>query len=514
MILDEKHIDSTIPCGLYGCVDEEERLLINCYDSSDYGVGLRFSKAIDHLNNKQTLGHRYNLVTTAELAPYPLGQERCVLDSDILYIFSNEWDLFTVAQAIGLKYNMIALINRLDDYRSLANAFDFIHGFKTVVLISTSKDEKWLHEANKRIKTDDIEVKTVSTEFLKGYKSINDYFIKNGDEATSKMLAGLMNEIVEIGVPGVVDISNVKEEDTSKVRNYFTMLDKVDSKTGGLGGFWLVTGQTGNGKTEFTMQLSLAVIEQGGNVFYYSGEEKKERFLNKLCCKVVDEKNIIKTPRKLYGGRRSDEDFDYYANPECMKEFKKWLKGRYYIYDEVFKGDNVVDRIIGMMEAMHKEKGVTAFFLDNLMTLTTGVRQTELNQKQGELADRLKDFSNDYNVIVVLVAHPKKTADADLKNSDISGTLNVPNLAHTIITVRRATNEEMRKDKTELHIEPRNSYITCTKNRPKGDLFKAGAYFDTVNKLFVQGKRPVFNWRKQDLDTYISNNYTQDEFPF
>lgn len=513
MILDDKKIDSTI-LSLYGCVDEEDKLLIRCYDSMDLGVGLKFSKAIDHLSGKQYIDIRENMVTCEPLKPYPLGQHRCDTSKDTLYIFSNEWDMFAVQQCNPLSYNTIALINRLDDYTALSNAYEFIHAFKTVVLICTSKDEKWLHEANKRIKTNDIEVKTVATGYLKGYKSINDYFVKNGEEITSKMIACLMNELVEIGIPGVVDISNVQEEDATKVRNYFTMLDKVDSKTGGLGGFWLVTGQTGNGKTEFTMQLSLAVIEQGGNVFYYSGEEKKERFLNKLCCKVVDERNIIKTPRKLYGGRHSDEDFDYYANPACMREFKQWLKGRYYIYDEVFKGDNVVDRIINMMEVIHKEKGVTAFFLDNLMTLTTGVKQTELNQKQGELADKLKDFSNDYNVIVVLVAHPKKTADADLKNSDISGTLNVPNLAHTIITVRRATKEEMKKDEIELKIEPRNSYISCTKNRAKGDLFKAGAYFDTTNKIFVQGKRPVFNWRKQDLDNYINNSYEQEEFPF
>lgn len=511
MILEDKKIDSLI-LAMYGGTEEEDRILVNCYDNLDREKGLRFSKAIDLLSNKQSIGHKYNFLTAEKLAPYPLGQEMCQIESDTLYIFSNEWDMFTVQQVKPAMYNTIALVNRLDDYTALASAFEFIHTFKTVVLISTAKEEKWLYEANKRIQNDDTEVKTVHMQLLDGHNSINDYFVANGEEKTNIILARMMNEFVEISLPGVVDMADVKEEDRSKVRSYFTMLDKVDSKTGGLSGFWLVTGQTGNGKSEFCMQLSLAVIEQGGKVFYYSGEERKERFLNKLACKVVDGKNIIKSPRKLYGDRYSDEDFDYYANPACMAEFKTWLKNKYFIFDEVLKGDNVTDRIIKMLEAMHKEKGVTVFFLDNLMTLTTGVKQSELNQTQTDLADRLKDFANEYNVIVILVAHPNKGSDIDIKNKDISGSLNVPNLTHVIVTVRRATKEEMEKDRVN-NIEPRNSYISCTKDRPTGDLFKAGAYFDTVNKIFVQGRRPVFNWRKQDLDKYINNN-TQEEFEF
>ena len=511
MILEDKKIDSLI-LAMYGCTEEDDRILINCYDNLDRAKGLKFSKAIDLLSNKQTIGHVYNFLTTERLAPYPLGQEMCQIDSDTLYIFSNEWDMFTVQQVNPAVYNTIALINRLDDYTALANAFAFIHGFKTVVLVSTAKGQKWLYEANKRIQTDDTRVKTVHMQYLGQFDSINEYFVANGEEKTREMLAGMLNEPTDITVPGVVDIGTVQEEDRSRVRNYYTMLDKVDSKTGGLSGFWLMTGQTGNGKSEFCMQLSLAVIEQGGKVFYYSGEERKERFLNKLACKVADEKNIIKTPRKLWGGRYSDDDFDYYADPVCMNEFKAWLKDKYFICDEPLKGGNIADELIKMLEVMHKEKGVTTFFLDNLMTLTTGVRQSELNQVQTDLTNKLKDFQSEYNVIVVLVAHPKKTADAELKNTDISGSLNVANLAHVVMSVRRATKDEKDKDIAK-GIDPRNSYITCTKNRPTGDLFKTGAYFDTVNKVFVQGKRAVFSWRKQDLDKYINNN-TQEEFEF
>ena len=177
MILDSKKIDTAV-LSLYGCEDTGNEIVINCYDNKDLGKGLRFSKAIDYLTNKQYIYRDRNMVTFEELRPYPLGVHRCSKERDTLYIFSNEWDLFTVAQVTNFKYqNMIALVNRLDDYTALSHVYDFIQEFKRVVLISTTDTTKWLYEANKRLKTDDTEVKTVCMEFLQGCKSINDYFV-------------------------------------------------------------------------------------------------------------------------------------------------------------------------------------------------------------------------------------------------------------------------------------------------------------------------------------------------
>lgn len=514
MILEDKHIDSTIVCGLYGCEDNGERVLINCYDDMDPDKGLRFSKQIDHLTNKQTIGIPNNPLTFEKLHPFPLGVHRCNEKRDVLYIISNEWDLFTIAQIRPLQYNMIALVNNIYDYVAISNAFGFIHEFKKVVLISTRKEEKWLYEANKRIQNDEIEVKTVHMNFLEGQDSINEYFIKNGEDKTSVMLAKLMTDLKEISVPGVVDISEVKPENKAHVRKYYTMLDTIDGKTGGLegGSVWLITGQAGNGKSELVKQISLAIVQQEGKVFYYSGEEKKEKFLNSLHCKVVDEKNIMKIPRKLYGGRLSENDFDYIANPACASRINKWLKGKYFIYDEQFQG-NVVNSIREKLEATHKEKGVTVFILDNLMTLTTSVPQQQLNSVQTELMDMLVRFSNDFNVVVILVAHPNKSSELDIQNKDVSGSLNIVNLSSVVISVRRATLKEMEEAEAKgKHVY--NSFISCTKDRPTGDTFRMGTDFDRVNKIFTaNGNRPVFTWNDNNLYRAMQQ-VQQEQFPF
>ena len=500
MILDSKKIDSTI-LSLYGCEDTGNEIVINCYDDADLGKGLKFSKAIDHLSNKQYIYRDRNMVTLEELRPYPLGIHRCSDERDVLYIFSNEIDLFTVAQATNFKYqNMIALVNRLDDYTALSRVYDFIHEFKRVVLISTADQQKWLHEANKRLKTDDTEVKTVYMGFWQGCKSINDFFVKFGEEETEQMIAKMFSDLEEITVPGVVDISTVKAEDKTRIKRYFTMVDMVDAKIGGMegGSVWLLTGKAGNGKSELSKQLSLAVVQQGGSVFYYSGEETKERFLASLQCKMVDAERIVKTPRKLYGGKVSEYDFDYTANAEDAYKINKWLKGKYFVYDESF-GKNVVAELKEKIELLHKEKGVNVFIIDNIMKLTVNVPQHMLNTVQAEIMDMLVEFANNYDTCVILVAHPHKTEKDDLENENISGTLNMVNLASVVMSVRRTTAAE--REKMEKANKPvRNSLIRCTKNRRNGELFEVGADFDLVNKIFtINGQRPIYSWNKENV---------------
>lgn len=514
MILKDKHIDSAVACGLYGCTDTGQKLLVNCYDDMDLDKGLRYSKSIDYLSKKAKLGITHNPLTFERLSPYPMGIHRCNSDRDILYITTNEWDMLTIAQVRPLKHNVIAIIDSLDEYVAISNAFEFIHEFKRVVLINTSDTQRWLYEVNKRICNDNIEVKTISLSYLRDCRSINEFLVKYGEEATSDMLAALMTDLEDISIPGVTDISSVKPEDKTKIRKYFTQIDMIDGKTGGLesGGLWLITGHTGNGKSEFAMQLSLSVVQQDGKVFYYAGEETKERFLSKLELKLADQKDIIKTPRKLYGGRYSAFDFDYSVTYETDHQIKKWLKNKYFIFDGQFKKNNLVDSVIEMLEGMHKEKGVTVFFLDNLMTLTCEIETQKLNSIQTELTNALVQFCKNYNVTVVLVAHPNKSSELDIQNKDVSGSFNVVNLASVVITVRRATAEEMQKAEAGgQHIY--NSYISCTKDRPTGDTFRIGADFDTVNKIFIAGARPQYTWKPEQVEK-IKQQIRQEKFPF
>ncbi|ADZ82679.1 AAA family ATPase [Cellulosilyticum lentocellum] len=514
MILEDKHIDSTVACGLYGCTDTGQKLLVNCYDDMDFDKGLRYSKSIDYLSNKAKVGITHNPLTFERLSPFPMGIHRCNEDRSVLYITTNEWDLLTIAQVRPLEYNVIALIDNLDEYVSISNAFDFIHEFNRVVLINTSDTQRWLYEANKRICNDNVEVKTISLSYLRDCRSVNEFLVKYGEEATSDMLAALMTDLEDVSIPGVTDISSVKSEDKTKIRKYFTQIDMIDGKTGGLesGGLWLITGHTGNGKSEFAMQLSLSVVQQDGKVFYYAGEETKERFLSKLELKLADQKDIIKTPRKLYGGRYSAFDFDYSVTYETDHQIKKWLKNKYFIFDGQFKKNNLVDSVIEMLEGMHKEKGVTVFFLDNLMTLTCEIETQKLNSIQTELTNALVQFCKNYNVTVVLVAHPNKSSELDIQNKDVSGSFNVVNLASVVITVRRATAEEMQKAEAGgQHIY--NSYISCTKDRPTGDTFRIGADFDTVNKIFIAGARPQYTWKPEQVEK-IKQLIRQEKFPF
>lgn len=161
---------------------------------------------------------------------------------------------------------------------------------------------------------------------------------------------------------------------------------------------------------------------------------------------------------------------------------------------------------------MHKEKGVTVFFLDNLMTLTSEIDTQKLNSVQTELTNALVNFCKNYNVTVVLVAHPNKSSELEIQNKDVSGSFNVVNLASVVITVRRATSKEMEEAEGKgQHVY--NSFISCTKDRPTGDTFRIGADFDTVNKIFIAGARPQYTWKPEQVER-LKQQIQQEEFPY
>ena len=55
---------------------------------------------------------------------------------------------------------------------------------------------------------------------------------------------------------------------------------------------------------------------------------------------------------------------------------------------------------------------------------------------------KLVKFAKTFDVLVFLVAHPKKTGAVSLTSEDVSGSQDIVNLGHYLISVHRYTDEE------------------------------------------------------------------------
>ena len=149
-----------------------------------------------------------------------------------------------------------------------------------------------------------------------------------------------------------------------------------------------------------------------------------------------------------------------------------------------------------MLKTMHNalKKGVRIFFIDNFMQLDNSERLEE----QTKITELFKRFAIDNNVIVNLVAHPRKTQfqKSRLTIFDIAGSQNIANKSSNICTIIRTDIlPESEKDeigyllfKNNYNIERCDGVVEVIKT--KGNACKmVGLVYDKELKTYKESPR-------------------------
>lgn len=215
-----------------------------------------------------------------------------------------------------------------------------------------------------------------------------------------------------------------------KIEREYTYIDELDYLLKGLeyGKLSLFSGITNHGKTTLMIQFAKNFIRQHKKVFYFSGEQTAREFKNYLyvgMCKkeqlefIRDEHN----PR-IYDTKPKDEVLEYFDNI---------FANDFAVYNNnIIQND--VDKMIKVMKKAFNQ-GVRLFFIDNFMQLDN----SEKLEEQTRIVELFKRFAMKNNVIVCLVAHPRKTQfmKSRLTIFDIAGTQNIANKSANICTIMR-----------------------------------------------------------------------------
>lgn len=142
------------------------------------------------------------------------------------------------------------------------------------------------------------------------------------------------------------------------------------------------------------------------------------------------------------------------------------------------------------------------FILDNLMTLALDAKDKYESQK--ELAKNLKNLARKYNLVIILVAHPKKTNNGDnVDMFDVSGASEIVNLCDYELFTQRIIDDEEGKDET---------YLLITKNRQTGKQKKRlQLHFDDIRKRLYSSPAELNRVYKYDINEQQS---MEDIAPF
>ena len=421
----------------------------------------------------------------ANTMPILFGMAQCE-DFTRLIITEGQLDSLSLATA-GIK-NAVSVPTGAVGFTWLANCWDWINRFEEIVVFGDCEKGKitLIETLEKRLQK---KVKCVRMEDYLCEKDANDILRKYGAAALVKAVENA--ELREVRfVKRLAAVEAVNLRDLPKIKTGIAPLDRV---CGGLlrGHVILLSGKRGEGKSTFMSQMVAEAIEQDNAVFVYSGELPDYHFKNWLDLQIAGG-NHIETIRNEYG------DNEYYLSAHTVETINRWYYDRAYIFDNSAVSDDEYEGLIKVMVDAICRYDIKLCCIDNLMTAMDGDPNTDLYRQQSQFVKKLERIAQQYDVAIILVAHPKKTNNA-FDNDTVSGSADITNAVSFVLNYQRAdTADEC------------DSLLMVTKNRMNGKLLTG----DNAIKLYYsdKSKRVVNDPRNtKEYSCFRDPNYKEDD---
>ena len=411
----------------------------------------------------------------AKCKPVLFGMDRCDTDNDTLVLTEGQIDSLSVSEC-GIE-NAVSVPTGANGFTWVPYCWDFLAKFKTLIVFGDYENGHitLLEEMKKRFVGT---VKHVRPEDYLDCKDANELLLKHGREAVINAVANaepVKNDKIK-------DLYDAERKDISKLEKVGTGISALNRVLVGFyfGQLIILTGERGSGKSTLGSQFCIWAIQEGYNVFLYSGEMLEWNVREWIDRQVAGPQYINKIVSK-HGGEVYTVDQNY------IDAISEWYRGKCFIYDNGIIDDGTEEESLAeTIEVAIKQYGCRVLMVDNLMTAMEDDMASDIYRLQTAFVRKLSLIAKKYNVLMFLVVHPRKVpGSGERRNDDVSGSSNITNLADVVMWYEKNTeNEEC------------DSYLRITKNRMTGKLTKKSGiqiWFDAASKRISD--RSVFSWK-------------------
>lgn len=388
------------------------------------------------VNTKFRTGDKcFKLCSGAELLPYNIdavkGQKECIItegEMDALSFYEcGRHDVISVPNGAN------ANLDYLDDY--IEEYFED----KDTIFIAADTDTKGVLLRDELIRRFGAERCRV-LEYGEGCKDANEHLMKYGRESLLKCI----ETAPEIKIDGIFTVTDFESSLDALFENgwqrgvtighdNFDRLCSFETKR-----LCIVTGIPGSGKSEFIDEIAERLnMRYGWRWAYFSPENAPLAY------------HASKLIEKFTGKRFSRQTLAY---PE-YKQVKEHIEQDFFFISPTdnFRLDNILEKA----KYLVRRRGIKALVIDPYNRLES--EQGSLNETRyiSELLDRLTNFAQRNDLLIILMAHPTKqprNKDGVIEAPtlyDISGSANFYNKADFGIVVHRNRAE----NNVEVHVQ-------------------------------------------------------------
>ena len=277
----------------------------------------------------------------------------------------------------------------------------------------------------------------------------------------------------------------------------------------------ILSGVAGAGKSSLISTLVCQALDQGFPSFVYSGELSNQSLKNWIA--------------SVHAGQRGMNCYEtgtgskyYKIRSEASKVIDQYYRGKLFFYKDGFT--HKTSKLFATMESAVRIHGVKFIVLDNMSSIDTEAKDDGSDKwtKQDAFIRDIIDFSKKWNVVCLVVLHPKKL-DTLRRMSifDLQGVVSAVNLSHRVIALYRVTPKEKEGilNKAGKMIEPPVNYdvlLDVLKDRFGSGANKTiGLYYDQPSRRFFDSYESLnhqYDWDKTDYgDTPLPYGIPQFE---
>ena len=409
--------------------------------------------------------------------PILFGMDQCNRENKTLVLTEGQLDSLSVAES-GIE-NAVSVPTGANGFTWVPYCWDWLQSFETLIVFGDH--EKGIITLLDAMRTRFRgEVRHVRQEDYLDCKDANDILRKYGKEAVRKCV----ENAVRVDNPAIISLADVKRIDTSSLEAFSTGFRSLDLTLGGFyfGQLILLTGERGLGKSTLASQFGAEALAQGHRVMFYSGELMDWYFRQWL-------------DRQLAGSdwvtaQQSNLGWETFSVKDAAAErIAEWYRERAFLYSNNFGGiEEEHEELEKTMLCAIKQYGCRVLIIDNLMTAMDDDLNVDQYRQQTAFVRMLANMAKRENVLIILVAHPRKSSGQYFNNDDVAGSANVTNLVDVVM---RYT-EPQPDAEGNTHSD---RVLQVHKNRLTGKLDRMGIplWFQDSSKR-ISDKEGRFDW--------------------